>query len=134
MSKANARLPLGKTISWCGGFALWCLREAGLCSWDWVPKKGFIWHEGQQRLASVERPEPGDVAYFAAGQHYAIVASVDGELVTLINGNGRAPLDAPNRQTWEGVTETERPVTDAAAYYSIASLVERPEPDVGAGA
>lgn len=97
--------------AWCGGFALWCLRQAGLCDWDWINGKGFLY-----RLPSVSLPEPGDVAYFAKGAHHAIVQSASSGLVYTIDGNS---MLAPR----EGVTAKSRKIVDVTCFYSIRDLV-----------
>jgi CHAP domain-containing protein len=101
--------------SWCGGFALWCLTMAGLVTWKWVRSKGFVYDGATQRLPTTQLPEPGDIAYFAHNQHYAIVRYVQNGRVYLVNGNG---MLAPK----EGVTLTDRPITEATVYYSIRNL------------
>lgn len=75
---------------WCGAFALWNIHKAGLgLQLRWMfgpPHFGFLWNLRQ--LEPHEVPEPGDIAYLNAPyQHHAVVACVDGELVTTINGN-----------------------------------------------
>lgn len=108
-------------VHWCGAFALWCLRQAGLTQRKWTKAKGFIWcdeHGAFSRtpyLSIVKRPEPGDIAYFDQPfQHYAIVEGLGVNLVYLIAGN----LPDVGRQT----APILRP-----AYYSIESLI--PEGD-----
>jgi hypothetical protein len=110
------------TISWCGGFALWCLREAGLVNWNWIQGLGFteVVHNGY-RLPKVKRPEPGDIAVYQENWHHAIVerVSADGLYVWVINGNGM-------RSPKEGVTLTPaggRKTSEAFAYYSLRDLV-----------
>ena len=102
------------SLSWCGGYALRCLRRALGVDWTWKPSYGFL---EVHALPKVSLPEIGDVAYFAKNQHHAIVSAIPGAgKVTLVNGNGlTAPL--------EGVTETTRPIGDATVYYSIRNLV-----------
>jgi hypothetical protein len=100
--------------SWCGAFALRCLRRTlpACADWTWKPGVGFLEVHG---LKKVSLPEPGDVAYYGANQHHAIVVSAQNGHVTIVNGNGMpAPL--------EGVTITTRPISDAAAYYSLRGL------------
>lgn len=102
-------------IAWCGGFALWCLREAGLCTWNWVIYKGpgtpsgFLYH-----LLPTRDPKPGDIAYFDHMQHHAIVKEVHGPFVDTIDGNAM--------QGVEGVVSKTHPVT-GCTFYSIASLI-----------
>jgi hypothetical protein len=89
-------------------FALWCLRQAGLTDKTWVDGKGFAmgW------LPVVQLPEPGDIAYFNRFQHYAIVERCENGRVWLINGNGAGGK----------VTASDRPISDAALYFSIGRL------------
>jgi hypothetical protein len=94
---------------WCGAFALWSLHQAGLAkAWNWEIGKGFLY-----KLPTTKDPQPGDIAYFSKFQHQAVVKSVEGDNVTLLNGNG----------TGKAVTETTIPKAHAAAYYSIAPLL-----------
>jgi hypothetical protein len=102
--------------SWCGVFALWCLRRAGLTDWTWKDGVGFVFDGKTQRLPSVSLPEPGDIAYFARNQHYAIVERVENGFVHTIDGNAKTTPD-------EGVETRRRPIGEAAAYYSIRRLV-----------
>lgn len=98
-------------VAWCGGFALWCLREAGLCDWEWVPGKGFLY-----RLPRTHAPEPGDIAYFGALAHHAVVEEVHGPSIISIDGNTMpAPL--------EGVTRKVRDRSAVTDFYSIAPLL-----------
>lgn len=100
---------VGSRAAWCGGFALWCLRQAGICDWNWEIGKGFA-----SRLRTVSLPERGDIAYFANLQHHAIVVDVGGGLVTTVDGN----------QTNETVALRTRRIVDVTAFYSIGSLVD----------
>jgi hypothetical protein len=100
-------------VSWCGGFALWCLRTAGLCDWNWKVGSGFLEVRG---LPKVSIPEPGDVAYYTRAQHHAVVERVESGRVFTIDGN---TMSAPK----EGVVAHARPINEAAAYYSIRKLV-----------
>jgi len=98
--------------AWCGIFALWCLRQEGLTDRLWRDGIGFV--EGY--LPRISLPEPGDIAYFTAGQHYAIVQDYTGGIVYTIDGNSmRAPA--------EGVTAKHYDYRDVAALYSIRNLV-----------
>ena len=87
---------------WCGAFALWGLREAMLCDWDWIIGKGFLY-----RLKRTKYPVTGDLAYFNKNQHHAVY---DG-LAQLINGNGAGGQ----------VTVTQKCEPDA--WFSIGQLV-----------
>lgn len=100
--------------SWCGVFALWCLREAGLTTAVWKDGVGFV---GPLGMPIVSLPQPGDIAYYSRNQHYAIVVAVNGDgTLTTVDGNSmQAPL--------EGVTEKFVKITAVTAFYSIRNLV-----------
>ncbi len=98
--------------SWCGVFALWCLRQAGLTDKMWVDGKGFA----SGYLPITNNPEPGDLAYFAKNQHYAIVKGVTNGRVYLINGNA---MLAPK----EGVVANDRAFSEVTFFFSIRNLV-----------
>ncbi len=98
--------------SWCGVFALWCLRQVGLTDKMWVDGKGFA----SGYLPITNSPEPGDIAYFARNSHYAIVKGVTNGRVYLINGNA---MLAPK----EGVVANDRAFTEVTVFYSIRNLV-----------
>lgn len=112
--------------AWCGAFALWSLKRAGLaCGWEWRIGLGFLW-----RLGLTHEPELGDIAYFAKHQHHAVVVNriftfpdyVDEKadtvelratMVDLVNGNGA-----------DGKVSASRcDVGDVTAFYSIARLL-----------
>jgi hypothetical protein len=97
------------TISWCGGFALWALHEAGIAqNVMWKIGKGFTEING---LPRTKNPQPGDIAYWdQPWQHHAIVASVHDGMVTTIDGN---------QTPGESVQEKTRPLSSATAFYSI---------------
>ncbi len=103
--------------SWCGVFALWCLRKAGLTRILWKDGVGFLYPMG---LPGVSIPEPGDIAYFNMPfQHHAIVREVKNGWVYTYDGNTmRGTPQAPK----EGVTEKRYRLTDGR-YYSIRNLV-----------
>lgn len=108
-------------ISWCGGFALWALQQAGLA-------KDMIWHiwkgEGSHsgfaetyKLPRTKDPKPGDIAYFDQPfQHHAIVERN--------NGDGTVDTIDGNQKPGESVGEKKRvPIKSATAFYSIENLV-----------
>jgi hypothetical protein len=101
-------------LAWCGVFALWVLRQAGLTDAKWLPGKGFIFPLG---LRLTYTPEPGDVAYFESQQHQAIVVAVNTDgTVDLVNGNGNGGR----------VTISERVAkTKVTNFYSIDPLISK---------
>lgn len=103
--------------AWCGGFALWVLKQAGLAP-------NMLWHTNQNRegygfaevyrLPKTKNPQPGDIAYYDQPfQHHAIVTANDGRTVSTIDGNQAGNTVAPR----------ERPLSSATAYYSIQPLL-----------
>jgi hypothetical protein len=94
---------------WCGAFVLAALHRQGLAKdRQWALGKGL--EATLPKLVKTKSPERGDIAYFKRNQHVAIVADVVGDRVSLINGNSNGGR----------VVINDRPLKDAAAYYSIA--------------
>jgi hypothetical protein len=112
------------SVAWCGGFSLWCLRQAlpACADWTWKPAVGFVY---RYKLPTVRPPEPGDVAYFeyvggSKLDHYAIVDRVEGQLLHTIDGNqGTAPTELVARRV--------RPLLQATLLFSIRELVRPTE-------
>lgn len=109
---------MGSGAAWCGGFALWALKQAGLAGdlvWEiWKgpgTKTGFI---GPAHLVTTTDPKPGDIAYFSNLQHHAIVKSYDGETLETIDGN-----QGPGEQ----VKVRTRNPKEVTAFYSIEPLL-----------
>ncbi len=88
----------GPSAAWCSSFATWVWRESGV-DIPSLPFTGDVYTWGQERgLAYDEgnlgQARPGDVLLFGSGPestststHIGIVESVDGDQVTLIEGN-----------------------------------------------
>lgn len=94
---------------WCGAFALWCLREAGLTDWRWEVGKGFLW-----RLPRTTDPQPGDIGYLDQPfQHHFVVERADKHTLTSIDGNQGAP----------GVQRRNRAINGKSTFFSIAPLL-----------
>lgn len=100
-------------VAWCGGFALWCLRTAGLVDWSWKIGSGFLEVKG---LPRVSLPEPGDIGYLAKNAHHFVVVDCHDGVVDSVDGNH---IPAPR----EGVGVATRPIRDVTAFYSIRNLV-----------
>lgn len=103
--------------AWCGIFWLWCLRQAGLTSKQWVDGRGFA----SGYLPTVSIPEPGDGMYFGTPlHHYAVVRRVASGRVYTVEGN---VLPAPR----EGLMAKDHPIGAVVAggggYFSIRNLV-----------
>jgi hypothetical protein len=99
--------------AWCGGFALWALKQAGLAPTAFWHTNAN--HEGYgfaevYSLPKTHSPLPGDIAYYDQPyQHHAIVTANDGVTVSTIDGN----------QAGNTVAVKTRPLSSATAYYSI---------------
>ena len=93
---------------WCGIFILWALHQAGAA-------KGIKWIVGKgiPGLKTTLLPKPGDIAYFNKYNHHALIKSVDGDNVHLINGNGTNGVVSESTTNKKAVT----------AFYSIESLL-----------
>lgn len=103
---------VGSGKAWCGGFALWCLRQAGVTNRYWLPRLGFVYQKPQ--LRATLNPETGDIAYIDQPyQHYALVVNVVGETIYTIDGN----------QAGETVSPRERERFEFTSFYSIESLL-----------
>lgn len=102
---------IASNISWCGGFALWAVKQAGLApDWTWEIGKGFLY-----KLPITYSPQPGDIAYYAKYQHHAVVRSINPDgTVSLINGNG----------TDGKVSLSTTAPSNVSAFYSIQPLVD----------
>lgn len=94
--------------SWCGAFALWCLRRGAACDWSWQIGRGFLW-----RLPTTTDPQPGDIGYVDRFQHHAVVIAADGSTIRSCDGNAMGGT----------VAERVRPRSDYAAFYSIVPLL-----------
>ena len=96
--------------SWCGAFALFCLRQAGLTEWHWEIGKGFLW-----RLKRTYDPQIGDCGYLDQPfQHHFVVTEVGTHTLTSVDGNQGVP----------GVQERHRALPNPhLVFYSIDPLL-----------
>lgn len=79
-----------KGLAWCGAFALWCLRQAGVTTRLWRLGLGFL--SVAPALKQTLDPKTGDVAYFDRPfQHHAIVDRIEGDTLYTVDGNQGAP-------------------------------------------
>lgn len=106
-------LPRNTPQHWCGVFALWALKEAGLAQGvNWEVGWGFI---GPLKLPLTKDPKPGDIAYtHDPYQHHAIVESRKHGVLITIDGNQGQP----------GIKRKARPEPDGIRYYSIQPLLD----------
>lgn len=104
---------VGQEPEWCGIFALWCLRQAGvLREKRWKVGLGFT--ETAPPLPRTLNPQPADIAYFSTYQHHAVVlANLGDGTVELANGNGAGGVVSLGRKA----------ISEAAAFYSVGDAV-----------
>ncbi len=88
----------GPSAAWCSSFATWVWRESGV-DIPSLPFTGDVYTWGDERglaydSSNLSQTRPGDVLLFGTGPestststHIGIVESVDGDQVTLIEGN-----------------------------------------------
>ncbi len=101
------RNPYGPTAAWCSSFATAMWRKAGV-KIPVLPFSGDVYHWGERNghaygKNSLHEAKPGDVLIFGTGPqntststHIGIVEKVDGNQVTMIEGNSG---DAVRRNT-----------------------------------
>lgn len=70
--------------SWCGIFATYCIKKAGIDIGNWQMGKGV---SAYGRLKVTSSPVKGDIGYMDANQHHCIVDRIDGDTVHSIDGN-----------------------------------------------
>ncbi|MDP2887493.1 MAG: DUF4157 domain-containing protein [Bacteroidota bacterium] len=70
--------------SWCGIFAVYCIKKAGIDIGTWQMGKGV---SAFGKLKQTESPQAGDIGYMDANQHHAIIVKVEGDMVHSIDGN-----------------------------------------------
>ncbi|MDO8929137.1 MAG: DUF4157 domain-containing protein, partial [Bacteroidota bacterium] len=70
--------------SWCGIFAVYCIKKAGIDIGTWQMGKGV---SAFGKLKQTESPQAGDIGYMDANQHHAIIVKVEGDIVHSIDGN-----------------------------------------------
>ena len=106
-SDAQVRL-YAKTKHWCGGFALWCLRQAGLAAnLSWKDGLGFLY-----KLPQTRTPSRGDVGYLPQPfQHHLLFAYEHDGWVHSVDGNQ------------PGVEQKKRR-RDGMVFYSIQPLID----------
>lgn len=99
-------------LAWCGGFALYCLHQAGLAKdVHWRIGRGFLL-QPPHPLPIVKVPQSGDVGYQGSPfQHHFVVEQVDGQLVHSVDGN------QPD------VRRKIRTIGPALTFFSIAPLL-----------
>lgn len=101
-----------KTREWCGGFALWCLKQAGLA-------RDIFWQDGLGFLGKLPRtttPSRGDIGYKQSPfQHHLLFDYEHDGWIMSVDGN--QPDVREQRRRRDGLT-----------FYSIEPLIRAVEP------
>jgi len=70
--------------SWCGIFAVYCIKKAGIDIGNWQMGRGV---SSFGKLKQTQSPQAGDIGYMDLHQHHAIIVKVEGDIVHSIDGN-----------------------------------------------
>jgi hypothetical protein len=104
--------------NWCGFFATYCMKSAGLSTPHWLPGQGIVGNPMEiQKQWGYAGVQPGDVAILAHNSHHIVIYEVGPDYIVDIEGNGDPP---PDQQYLGGVITTKRrDITAITAYYQI---------------
>ncbi|NTW51005.1 MAG: DUF4157 domain-containing protein [Chlorobiaceae bacterium] len=103
--------------SWCGIFATYCIKKAGINIGDWQMGKGVSAYGTLKQTAT---PQPGDIGYIDQPfQHHCIVSKVDGEMIESIDGNSGL---------FSEIIENKRPRKAFTGFFT--ALQNAPAPEV----
>jgi hypothetical protein len=82
---------------WCGIFALWAIKTAGLPVGTWRPSLGIGSVRGFEFVDRNhgESPQPGDVGCFIHNGHMDLIYRVNGDTVETIDGNNYGRITGP---------------------------------------
>jgi hypothetical protein len=106
-----------KLQSWCGHFAVWALKSAGVPLGKWKIGQGISSLTQRSHGPHGYTPQPGDVGYIDQPfQHHCIVVRVEGDTVITIDGNTRGEGGATGGQ----IAENSRPRSAFTAFFEPA--------------
>ncbi|MEO6455443.1 MAG: DUF4157 domain-containing protein, partial [Ginsengibacter sp.] len=103
--------------SWCGIFVFWALNKSGVPMPKW--KIGGKMVDLKAAYPGGYTPKPGDIAYRAAYSHYAIVESVNGNLVRSVNGNTSGEDNMGGQ-----IQSREHPLSNWTGFFNPLLLME----------
>jgi hypothetical protein len=105
---------------WCGGFALWCMRQAGIAAdVRWIDGVGFA---GPAKLRQTESPLPGDLAITPSPfWHHALVAVFEPGVTQTVAGGRLVTIDG--NQPGVRVKDRPCPALKSIDFYSIEPLL-----------
>lgn len=93
--------------SWCGIFATYCIKKAGINIGNWQMGKGV---SAFGTLKVTENPQPGDIGYIDQPyQHHCIIARVEGDTIESIDGNSG---------WYSEIIETKRPRSAYTGFFT----------------
>lgn len=100
--------------SWCAAFVLWVLRTAGLTDWTYDQNGAWFY-----QLPRTSDPKPGDIIFFTATRHLAMIVSVTEMTMGLVDGAGTAGKVSTRTVERKNLSNTEvfsiDPLLEAAA-------------------
>lgn len=94
--------------SWCGIFAVYCIKKAGIDIGTWQMGKGV---SAFGKLKQTESPQAGDIGYMDANQHHAIIVKVEGDMVHSIDGNSGLQSE---------IIENKRPIKAYRGFFTAS--------------
>ncbi|HTQ06504.1 MAG TPA: hypothetical protein VMI54_21740 [Polyangiaceae bacterium] len=113
--KASVRQASLELPSWCGIFALWALKSAGVACKSWHLGSGIA-----AILKPTTAPVAGDVAFLnGAGMHMCLVLETTPDELVSIDGN----TDADGGPTGGEIGVKRRPISRVQAFYSQSDPV-----------
>ncbi|MDY0389501.1 MAG: DUF4157 domain-containing protein [Desulfobulbus oligotrophicus] len=109
--------------SWCGIFATYCIKKAGIDIGNWQMGKGVA---AYGTLKPTDSPQPGDIGYIDQPyQHHCIISRVEGDSIESIDGNSGL---------FSEITENKRSRTAYTGFFTAqhtTAAVQKKEQDEG---
>lgn len=99
----------GKIPSWCGIFAVYTIKKAGLDIGNWQIGRGVT---AFGKLTQTNSPQPGDIGYMNLNQHHCIVEKVSGDIIESIDGNSGL---------FSEVVRNKRNIRDYVGFFTAVS-------------
>lgn len=123
---AATRQAMANEKDYCGAFALFCYREAGIAPPGavWTISRGFA--SMLPLLPRTERPVVGDLVVFADKWHHALIERVTANDLFTIDGNSSFYDSVQKVWSPVGVWRRKRPLSTLGQrwYYSIQPWID----------
>ena len=107
----------GQLQSWCGHFAVWAWKSAGVNPGNWKIGSGVgALMMARARNPKSYTPQPGDIGYIDQPfQHHCIVVRVEGDRIITIDGNTAGEGGA----TGGVIAQNNRPRSTYTAFFAL---------------